>query len=64
MCCDGQLMGFGPVGMLLFSVEFEFLQTLWDGLVVCIRAMLGMFGVFLGFFSLLHTFSVGVGCMY
>ena len=63
MCCDGQLMGLACVGMLLFG-RGEFLQTLWDGLVVFIPTMLGMFGVFLGFFSLLHTFSVGVGCMY
>ena len=59
MCCDGQLMCLACVGMLLFG-RGEFLQTLWDGLVVFIRAMLGGFGVFSwGFFPVAYFLS---GC--
>ena len=50
-------MGLACVGMLLWG---EFLQTLWDGLVVFIPTMLGMFGVFSwGFFPVAHFLS---GC--
>ena len=48
----GVLMGFGPVGMLLFLVDFEFIQTLSDGLIVFIPTMLRGFGFFSRY---LHT---------
>ena len=46
-----------------FSVEFEFIQTLWDGLILFIPTMLRGFGVFSsGFFLVAHFLSVLVVC--